>query len=113
VSEGVRPRGGFTSGSSRYTRLVGTEKPRTTMLQSGEDTFAIVSFPESGPELPASLSSAEAEICRMLLNGASNAEIARRRRRSERTIANQVASVLKKLGARSRADLPVALRRGS
>jgi DNA-binding NarL/FixJ family response regulator len=39
-----------------------------------------------------------------LLEGRSNSEIATARRTSVRTVANQVGSVLRKLGARSRAE---------
>lgn len=44
-----------------------------------------------------------------LLDGQSNAEIAARRGRSARTVANQVAAVLRKLGVSSRIEL-IALR---
>jgi DNA-binding NarL/FixJ family response regulator len=50
-------------------------------------------------------------VCQLLLSGASNAEIARLRRTSVRTVANQVAAILKKLGAGSRTELPMILAR--
>ena len=51
------------------------------------------------------LSAAEREVARLILLGATNAEISRERRVSVRTVANQVASILRKLRLRARADL--------
>jgi DNA-binding NarL/FixJ family response regulator len=51
------------------------------------------------------LSSAERAVLAKLIEGASNAEIARLRQSSVRTVANQVASLLRKLHAGSRFDL--------
>lgn len=84
---------------------------RLTTFESGPDTFAILSFPLDELPLPDSLSAAEQAVCRLLLTGASNAEIARQRRTSVRTVANQVAAILKKLGAGSRSELPIVLAR--
>ncbi len=54
-----------------------------------------------------SLSDAEREVLALLLEGKSNAEIARARNRSIRTIANQVASILRKTDSASRHVLRV------
>ena len=51
------------------------------------------------------LAPGEREVLRLLLAGLSNSEIAAARGTSARTVANQVASLLKKLGARSRYEL--------
>ena len=51
------------------------------------------------------LSTAEAGVARLLLAGASNAEIAGARRRSVGTVAKQVAAVFRKLRVRSRGEL--------
>jgi DNA-binding NarL/FixJ family response regulator len=51
------------------------------------------------------LSTAEREVCAMIVSGASNAEIARLRGTSARTVANQVAAIMKKLGAASRWEI--------
>lgn len=51
------------------------------------------------------LSASEREVAGLLLDGLSNAEIAEIRGTSVRTIANQVASLFKKLGVRSRSEL--------
>jgi DNA-binding NarL/FixJ family response regulator len=55
--------------------------------------------------LPSVLTSAEADIVRAVLRGASNAEIARVRGRSVRTVANQIASMFRKLSVGSRSEL--------
>ena len=67
--------------------------------------FAVLSFAHGSTELPGTLTPSERDVCRLLLRGSSNAEIASERGVSKRTVANQVASILKKLGARSRADV--------
>jgi len=54
---------------------------------------------------PADLSSAEADVLARLARGQSNAEIAKARKTSARTVANQVASLLRKTGASSRFEL--------
>ena len=56
-----------------------------------------------------SLTPAEREVTADLLRGLSNREIAAKRNRRVRTIANQVASVLAKVGAGSRRTLVTAL----
>lgn len=55
--------------------------------------------------LPSVLSRSEREIAVLMLQGASNSEIAASRMKSERTIANQVASIFRKLGVGSRSEL--------
>ena len=55
--------------------------------------------------LPSVLTPAEADIVRAALRGASNAEIARGRGRSVRTVANQFASLFRKLRVGSRSEL--------
>jgi DNA-binding NarL/FixJ family response regulator len=55
--------------------------------------------------LSPSLSVGELAVISMVVEGESHAEIARRRRTSVRTVANQIASVYKKLGVSGRMDL--------
>jgi DNA-binding CsgD family transcriptional regulator len=57
----------------------------------------------------ASLTAAEREIVVHLISGSTNSDIARRRGSSERTVANQLQSIFRKLGARSRAELAASL----
>ena len=78
--------------------------PRDLRVLYSEDTM-VVSI-ELPPETPrARLTLAELDVLTELIDGRTNAEIARRRGRSVRTVANQVASVLRKLGLRSRLDV--------
>src|SRR5690606_22843651 len=57
--------------------------------------------PRGYPELTA----AERGITQLVIEGCSNREIAKRRRVSERTVANQLASIYRKLGSEDRHEL--------
>lgn len=70
----------------------------------GQDDDVVVFVWES-EQASNPLAPGEREVLRLLLAGHSNIEIATARGTSVRTIANQVASLLKKLGARSRFEL--------
>jgi DNA-binding CsgD family transcriptional regulator len=63
------------------------------------------------PDLPSGLSKAEREVVLGVLAGMSNAEIARTRRTSVRTIANQLHGIYGKLRVSSRMELAVACSR--
>jgi DNA-binding NarL/FixJ family response regulator len=54
------------------------------------------------------LSAAERAVATLVLRGWSNAEIASHRGTTKRTAANQVASIFRKLGIASRAELAAA-----
>jgi DNA-binding CsgD family transcriptional regulator len=75
-------------------------------VRMGDRDFAVVSFPipAASPAL-APLSAAEADVLELILAGGSNREIAGARCTSERTVANQVASLFRKLGVSSRSEL--------
>jgi DNA-binding CsgD family transcriptional regulator len=60
---------------------------------------------EAKPPAFEGLSDAERTVAALAANGESNAAIAQRRQTSVRTVANQMSSVLRKLGLFSRADL--------
>lgn len=60
---------------------------------------------DAGDPALSALTQAERAVLDHLVSGASNAEIARARGASVRTVANQVASLLKKLSAGSRFEL--------
>lgn len=70
----------------------------TTMSWRGLDVV-VLSLP-TAPAMP--LSAAEEDISRMIAQGLSNQAIARQRGTSERTVANQIASLLAKLRLPSR-----------
>jgi DNA-binding NarL/FixJ family response regulator len=59
------------------------------------------------------LTSAEEEVLAFLLDGYDNASIAAARGTSARTTANQVASIFRKLGVASRAELAAKISAGS
>lgn len=73
-------------------------------LSFGGDEYVVLSFP-SPPAEWAGLTAAEAGVLEEILAGRSNREIAQGRAASVRTVANQVASILRKLGVRSRYEL--------
>lgn len=74
-------------------------------LDADGQQLAILSFRiPDGPE-GARLTAAEREVVAALLAGKSNAEIAKARETSTRTVANQVASIFRKLDVHSRAQL--------
>jgi DNA-binding NarL/FixJ family response regulator len=67
------------------------------------DEYAVFQWSANDPS--PQLTPAERAVLTKVVEGASNAEIAQSRRSSVRTVANQVASLLRKLGAGSRFDL--------
>jgi DNA-binding NarL/FixJ family response regulator len=69
----------------------------------------ILSFRLPPPELPASFTRAERLVACAILEGKSNEQIARERNTSVRTVANQVASVFRKLGVHSRGEVAAKL----
>ena len=79
-------------------------------LESDDGELAVLSFTLPG-DSAISLSSAESDVARHILAGRSNSEIAALRRCSTRTVANQVASLFRKLGVRSRSEAVMVLGR--
>ncbi len=66
---------------------------------------AVLSFPLPPDDFGSGLTATERAVADLVLRGLSTAEIARRRRRSSRTVANQIAAVFQKLGVQSRREL--------
>jgi len=93
----------------------GTPKPPTELAAPAElaarsfevdgERYAILSFPLPEVELPTELSAAEREVVQRVLEGLSNADIARQRGTSLNTVANQLRSVFSKLDVKSRFEL--------
>jgi DNA-binding NarL/FixJ family response regulator len=79
-------------------------------MRHGQDELLVVSTP-IGREPPAGLTPAQLGVARAIARGASNAEIARERGTSVKTVANQVASIFARLGVRSRLQVAAALSR--
>src|SRR5688572_1983692 len=71
----------------------------------GPDQLVVFSFPALRLEGLSALTEIEREVALEVLAGRSTAAIAAARQRSPRTIANQLASIFRKLGVKSRAEL--------
>ena len=80
---------------------------RASRVSLGSRRYVLLSYPRPG-HAPGGLTEAEREVALAALAGMSNAEIARLRASSPRTVANQLASVCQKLGVRSRAELALS-----
>jgi len=78
----------------------------------GPHRYAILDLGAVPRRPAAALTPAEREVMQLLLAGRSNADIARRRRRSERTVAHQVDSIFRRLGVGSRLELFALCSRG-
>ncbi len=68
----------------------------------------VIEVPHQALRIPDSFTHAEREVLMLVLEGLSNAEIATRRGRSSRTIANQLAALLEKADVYNRAELLAA-----
>jgi DNA-binding NarL/FixJ family response regulator len=77
-----------------------------------EHAFVLFEWPAGDVVLDDSLTGAERDVLRGILQGESNAAIARRRGSRPRTIANQVASIFRKLSVQSRSELVARAVRG-
>lgn len=81
----------------------------------GGDAYALLVWPDAGAarRLTGRLSLAEREVVQLIATGSSNATIAQRRGSSPRTVANQVASIFRKLRVHSRLELYALLARSA
>lgn len=91
----------------RWVKQLPTHRPAGLRLEEAQDggSTLVVSFRVETTDWQSLLTSTELEIAHDVLSGFSNAEIARRRGTAVRTIANQVASIYRKLRVRSRLEL--------
>jgi DNA-binding NarL/FixJ family response regulator len=78
---------------------------RVATFRHGDTHFAVVSVPNDDEQLLAALSTAEGDVAMLAAEGITNAAIAQRRGTSRRTVANQMASIFRKLGIGSRLEL--------
>ncbi len=67
------------------------------------------SYPLVRPEVMEVLTEAEREVAALIVAGSTNAHIAKVREASERTVANQIQSIFRKLDVRSRLELAARL----
>jgi DNA-binding NarL/FixJ family response regulator len=100
---GARARKESTPSSASFVLRFGAVGVACTMLEIGRDLVAVYAVDVG--ERPSPLTDAEVGVLRSLLEGKSNAEIAKERGTATRTIANQVASIFRKHGLSSRAEL--------
>ena len=77
--------------------------PPNLTAEQIDDDLVVFSWDVAAP--PPELTAAERDVLARVARGESNAAIAKARKTSVRTIANQVASLLRKTGAASRFDL--------
>jgi DNA-binding CsgD family transcriptional regulator len=84
------------------------EPPRGLLVYRGVlagEEYAVLEWEALLPGAPRALTPAERETLELLLAGRPNREIAAARNVAVRTVANQVASLVQKLGVRSRSEL--------
>jgi DNA-binding CsgD family transcriptional regulator len=91
--------------NTRRNSTKGDTDFRASRLKVGPDEYLVLSFSHADMRRLSGLSPTEQEIVHHLVAGCSNAEIAQLRRTSVRTVANQVASVYRKLRVRGRSEL--------
>lgn len=89
---------------ARASRQVDELDLRVATLRIEGLEVAVLSFPIASRSAPA-LTRAERDVARRLLAGEKMATIAKARGTAVRTVANQIASIYKKLGVNSRAEL--------
>jgi DNA-binding CsgD family transcriptional regulator len=91
-----------TGDPNRFKRVVKAIAPSLHRL--------IVNVHRASESLLPELTQAEREICRLLVEGASNKEIARALNKSEATVRNQLHAVFAKLAVRTRTAAAIKLR---
>jgi len=92
--------------ASRSSTTRAKDRPVARIVELGGEELIVVSVPVCERSIGAEvLTPAERAVAREVLEGHSNAEIARRRNSSPRTVVNQLAAVYRKLGVSSRAEL--------
>jgi DNA-binding NarL/FixJ family response regulator len=84
---------------------------RAWELVVGRDVYVLFEWGAAQAVEPANLTKAEGAVLRQLLQGQSNAQIARLRGTALRTVTNQISSLFRKLGVHSRTELIARLMR--
>ena len=93
------------AGTTAPTTESSPDSARATKLRVEGKELLIVSVPALDARLPSRLTAAESEVMRLMLQGKTNGDIAKQRQTSVRTVANQAASIYRKLGVHGRAEL--------
>jgi DNA-binding CsgD family transcriptional regulator len=101
------------SGSQRHCGEPIGEPPELEAYlgRLGDEAVVLLEWPTFSVPGSARLSRSHAEVLALVMAGHSSAEIAARRRRSRRTIENQLAAIYAKLGVRGRLQLFAQLSR--
>ena len=86
-------------------------QPTPSTPPDSDSTLLLLSVPGSGAVRIRSLPPAEREVAEAVLRGLSNAEIARQRGTSLKTVANQLARLFERFDVHSRAALVRELER--
>ncbi len=84
---------------------------RTSYFKLSGSDYVVLSMPGRGEGKPPPLTPAERAVLDLVLQAKSTHDIARARGSSARTVANQLASIFRKTGTGSRAELVALLRR--
>ncbi len=100
----VPPQRGHPSSSGVPPPRERRESLAAWRFDTGEEAYALLVLPLSfdAEAIWDRLTAAECEVAHLIAAGLSNAEIARRRGVSPRTVANQAARIFRKLGVASR-----------
>lgn len=85
--------------------LLAERAPAAEGFRIGGDDYVVFSWAPAAATVDPDLTEAEADVVARIVGGASNRAIAAARGTSTRTVANQVASLLRKLGVASRFEL--------
>jgi DNA-binding CsgD family transcriptional regulator len=83
--------------------------PSVVTFHLGDMQFAVLSVPLHDSKAMAGLTDAERQVATLAAAGLSNASIARCRQTSTRTVANQMAAIMRKLRVGSRYSLAARL----
>jgi len=86
---------------------------RSATLEEEGRTFLVMSYELPDWDLPDTLTASEREVLRAVLNGATQAQVAEAREVATATVANQLASIFRKLGVSSRIEIAARLSRSS
>jgi len=90
---------------------MGKSKPEVMEVEVGGERLVVISMPATAVDEQVELTASERRIAADILAGLSNREISSQRGTSIRTVANQIASLYRKLGVTSRSELVALLTR--
>ena len=83
---------------------------RAAPVEINDERYVVVSYPVATRDPLESLTDAERAVVILVLRGLSSEQIAHVRATAVRTVANQLASIYRKLGVNSRVELAARLR---